>query len=245
VKLERPSTEAELCDALVTAAARDGWDAFPEVSGWDLVLVWTGRVKVPALYCRDREPEAGYQLAVEAKLRPGVDAIVSAIDRRGTRRGPDEVALLVPHAGRSFVRLCRHLDLRVLTLADCGRGELRFIAPRSIPGDPAARLRLPPIALQGSGGAPSPRTLSAWRVGALRICRVLRERGWITRDDFRAHGVDRTRWVNARWIRADGTIGRLARYVPGPRFESDGPDVGYEAERDALAELDARETPAP
>lgn len=236
---DRPTTEAELCDAFTIAAERSGWDVYPEVGGWDLVLVWTGRTKLPAYHFRnDRMPDPGYQIAVEAKLRPNCDAIWSAVSRARSANTPrgDETAVLVPHAPREFFQLCTHLKLRVFTLAGA---RADAICPLHEPR-PGTRLTLPPIALQGSGGAPSPRTMSRWRVGALRICAVLRSRGWITRDDFRAHRVDRSRWVAAKWIVADGKMGSLARYVPGPRFDSTGPEVGYEKERAALAALDAQ-----
>jgi hypothetical protein len=248
--LPKPSTEAELCDALTIAAQDDGWDVYPEVDGWDLVLVWTGRVEVPRsrgiARLRPETFDVGHQIAVEAKLRANVDAIWSAVERSrsDTRSGAhaDETAVLVPHAPREFVSLSRHLGLREITLADCDRSTRRGsgIVPRPAPR-PAQRLTLPPIALVGSGGSPSPRTLSPWRIGALRIVAVLRARGYITRDDFRAHSVDRSRWVSAMWIKPEGSIGRLARYVPGPRWDTHGPHVGYEAELEALAAHDAHD----
>lgn len=235
---ERPTTEAELCDALVVAAERSGWDVYPEVAGWDLVLVWSGRVAIPSYLFRGiGPPEPGHQIVVEAKLRANCDAIWSAVSRA---RFGDETAVLVPNATRDFVQLCQYLNIRVFQYPGTSDSYELRMKESIFPGrsTSAQRLTLPPIALKGSGGMPSPRTLSPWRVGALRICAVLRSRGWITGDDFKAHGIDRHRWVARKWVVGDGKIGKLTRYVAGANADVDGPDVGYEKERDALRELD-------
>lgn len=228
-------TETALCDALAATATAVGWRVYPEVEGWDLLLVWTGARTLPSWTPHDvrERAVAGYQIGVEAKLRANADVIEETLRRADAYRGrPDEIAVLVPRPGRGFLRLCQRLGIRVLTPGVMG------LDPWGAP-PPARRLTPPAVALQGSGGAPSPRTMSAWRVGALRICITLRARGYITADDFRLHGVDRSRWMRSKWIVRDGRVGRLTRYVAGPRLDVDGPEVGYEAERDALAARDA------
>lgn len=249
----RPRTEAELCDALVLVAGDDGWDVYPEVEGWDLLLVWNGTRKDPNFWPRrtDFTPTpVGYQIAVEAKLRGNCDVIVEALDRARYRR-PDEVAVLVPEAGKAFSSLCSRLGLRVFTLDHCVSRRKLYGADTRVEIDPCGataaelehsaprRLPLPAVALQGSGGCAAPRTMSKWRVGALRLCTLLAERGHLTSADFKAHGVTQQRWLDARWIRRDGSVGRLARYVAGPRLHENGPAIGYEAERVALAARDA------
>lgn len=240
-----PKTEAELCDALAVAARRDGWDVYPEVCGWDLLLVWNGTAKVerwehaPAV-------EPGYQIAVEAKLRGNCDVLEEAVSR-ASYHGPDEVAVFVPKAGRGFRELASRFGLRVLTLESCKGGDWGRIRasryaerPRAyFPRAKGKRLPLPAVPLQSSGGQPAPRTMSKWRVGALRICIALRARGYVTGADFRAQSISSGRWIAARWLTRDGSDGRFARYIAGPRLTETGPEVGYEAERDALARHDA------
>lgn len=238
--LAMPEREAELCERFAAAARDQGWDVFPEVAGWDVVLVWNR----PAIY---QGPAPGDQLALEAKMRAGVDALAQA-HQRSRWSGPDFRGVLVPDATRDFRHVARELRLHVFDLRHCGpwkpaerkhrswdrwersrtklevQGDLRWNRDR--------RLWLPPVPLQGAGGAPSPRQLTRWRVGALRLCALLRSRGWITSEDFKREKINPSRWPAVGWLVGEGKIGKLTRYVPGP---APLPDVGYEAERDALA----------
>lgn len=246
-----PRSEAELCDLLAVVAPEDGWDVYPEVAGWDLLLVWNGkRPSRPSPPWRPGPPTpVGYQIGVEAKLRGSCEVIVEALDRARHKR-PDEIAALVPKAGAAFKRLCAHVGLRVLTLEHCGPTKVSWGTRVRRTVDPCGataaelehaaslRLALPEVALQGSGGHASPRRMSAWRVAALKLCILLRSRGHLTGADFAAHDVDRKRWLSGKWIVRDGSDGRHARYVAGPRIDKDGPEVGYEAERDVLAARD-------
>ena len=88
-------TEAELCAMFRSAAEADGWIVYPEVDGWDLVLVWSGDAPVPE---GGTGVKKGDQVAVEAKLRANVGAIQQAVTRSTYRyRGqPDFRAVLAP-----------------------------------------------------------------------------------------------------------------------------------------------------
>lgn len=244
-----PRSEAELCDALAVAAAADGWDVYPEVEGWDLLLVWNGTREDPLRLPKYAPPPVGYQIGIEAKLRGSCEAIVEALDRSRYKR-PDEIAVLVPKAGKAFRALCAELRVRVFaaehygpTPASWGMRDRKTVNPLGATAEDLERaaplrLKVPEVALQGSGGHASPRTMSTWRVSALRLCILLRSRGYLTGQDFKDASVSRQRWLTGKWIVRDGSEGRHARYVSGPRLDVDGPEVGYEAERDALAARD-------
>lgn len=242
-------TEAELCDAFVQAAVEDGWDVYPEHGGFDLLLVW----KATRLHPKRLPPgcaraPAGYQIGLEAKLRANVDVLFQGYHHtRRVRVGPDEVGVLVPKATGSFGGVAKALGLRVFDASHYEEPKEGWRARHTI--DPAPcyvepklkRVRLPAVPLQGSGGQPSPRTMSKWREAALRLCILLDSKGWISGADFKAAGVDRQRWVQGGWIVAAphlGKDGATTKYVAGDQLAISGPVVGYAAERAALAALE-------
>lgn len=251
-----PRTEAELCDLFAEAARADGWDVYPEVRGWDLLLVWRGAGRsMPAKSSRFHEDlyaavPAGWQFGIDAKMRANVEVLDQAASRMGAKRRPDAGAVLVPTHSGSFESLARRLGLAVFDLRNCAdrkdrygwERERRPISPISIRAIPpetrTGPVPLPPVPLVGSGGHASPRSLTPWRVAALRLCILLEQQGHLTGADFKAHGVDRRTWLEQRWLVAEGS-GRPARYLPGPRLQESGPAVGYEAEQAAIAARDA------
>jgi hypothetical protein len=61
----------------------------------------------------------------------------------------------------------------------------------------------------------------------------LEQQGYVTRDDFREIGMDRKIW-REKWLKRDGSIGRLARYVAVDPKPADWPSNGWEIELEAL-----------
>jgi len=246
--------EAELCELFADAARADGWSVYPETAGWDLLLVWTGPDNTV------RGPRTGDQVGVEAKLRANVDVLAQAIDRdRYTRPGNPCVnyrAVLVPEATKAFRSVAGALGVVVFTLANCepweskkgwrGRRPRVGIQVGAYRASPSKRHWLPPVPLNDSGGRPSPRQMSKWRVGALKLCALLRRRGWITTADFKREGVDPSRWTRARGQNKPPWLIPL-RNAAGEPHKHEGrtkyvardldslPDVGYEVEAAALA----------
>ena len=236
--------ETELCDGFAARARESGWLVYPETGGWDLLLVAQTAART----------EPGTQVGVQAKLRANVEVIAQAMDAAPLHdfderpipnslgafvpKGPDFRTVLVPKWSGEFRALCRALRLHVYTHGS----EFRHVETVHVPPEglrrTVNRYALPPIVPSWSGGAPSPKTLSGWRIGALRICATLRARGFVSPADFKAHGIDSSRWVAGGWVTSTGPRGSIV-YVPGPRAEA-LPDVGYEAERDALVAADAR-----
>ncbi|MGD9676434.1 MAG: hypothetical protein AB7V19_07100, partial [Candidatus Bipolaricaulia bacterium] len=214
-----------------------GWTVFPETDGWDLVLVW----RRPSVFDGPQEDD---QFGIEAKLRASVDVLAQTHLRGRRSRGPDFRGVLVPHASGPFDYLASQLKIHSFSLKHCGpwketsRYGTTWSNPRvdlhTVPRyrwDRRSRLWLPPVPLAGSGGSPSPRQLTKWRVGALKLCALIRARGYLTTEDFKEAKISPSRWPVQGWVVPDGKIGRLTRYVIGP---SPLPDTGYEVERDAL-----------
>lgn len=209
-------SEGELCDYFAEVARTNGWQVYPEVSGWDLVL------------CHNE-----IQIGVEAKLSGKVKLLNQIMNRVGRRRYnecPDFCAALVPFASHDFIQLCSFLRIVVFT------ADTRLIKPNPrFCLQPSKRLLLPVIPLQSGGGRPFPKALTPWREKALRLCTRLRRDGFVTGHDFEELKLNRQHWIEC-WLNRDGCVGRYARYVIRPNATL--PDFGYERERDLIAEVD-------
>ena len=229
-------SEADLCEAAAAALRPQGWDVWPEVGGWDLVLVRREDAPRPAP-CQETDwLRAGMQVGVEAKLRAGVGVlaqVVGRIEYYGRGHCPDACAILVPSAGPDFQRVCQALGVGVMR-ADAPWNALNPWRPPPSRWPPP-RLSLSEIPLQGPGGRASPRVMSRWRVAALRLCLLMEAEGRLLSADFKAAGINPSRWIDAAWLRRDGMAGRDHVYVRSHQWER-GPLLGYEAEAAALRE---------
>jgi len=249
----RTRSEGEMCDVFARSAAADGWVVYPETSGWDLVLLWPESPepdpgRVPRVGKVDAAP--GTTVGIEAKRRANVEVLAQCIDdvrrmgRRRTPSGPDFRGVLVPESTRKYRLVTMQLGICVYTMPDYSgevRGPVRC-PPEAERWEPNKRLWLPPVVPTTTGGGrPAPRSLTQWRVKALRLCALLRDRGYLTTADFREHGLTMTTWRD-RWIVRDGKVdSRRAKYIAHPDPKDPMPDDGFEAERDELLRQEAAE----
>lgn len=246
-------SETALCDAFAARARATGWAVYPETGGWDLLLVWTGEAPVPSPACEkadaflsvsffskireiveeyDGKLEAGMQLGIQAKLRANVDVLHQAVNGAEAHwAGPDFRGVLVPNTSEAFNAIASHLGLHVYVEDD----REKMVYTPDVKWRAKARVWVPPVVPSWSGGGKSPRTLSAWRVGALKICGLLRLRGWVTKAEFKEAGIEHRSWVSREWIKGERVAGGY-RYRIGAKAL---PDAGYEAERDALTRSDS------
>lgn len=242
-------SEAELCRAFARLAEGDGWDVWPEVGGWDLVLVATASTRTKTLSPHAKRapklvsiPE-GSQVGIEAKLAPSVQQVHQARQRMQLRQRPDFGVLLVPHVPLRLSRrtapvvdLWRDLAGALgLTLHTMGADDTRSIASLVLREAAPEQLPLPPVkARLDDAGTPNPRAVTDWRVRALRlILRGEAQGGYLTRQDFVAERVAMARWVTRRWIVSDGLAGRVTRYRLDPTAPG-YPLRGWESEAAAL-----------
>lgn len=259
--------EAELCTLFADAARLDGWTVYPEVLDWDLVLVWErddGRPESSSRDPRGSVIRKGDQIAVEAKGRATAAALKQAhkrmMPRGGSSKGPDFKAVLVPSAPDGFTYCAAQMQLTVFdswnyeSSKPSGR-RYRHMEPWRRPVLPVFDLRLtdrwngkmwvPPVVPENvEAGVPSPQGLTPWRVKALRVCHLLRTRGWVTSADFKRIGIDIGRWRNwgsKSWLKDSGRRdGRRHVYELAEPLPSDFPDIGWEVERDAIAAQEAK-----
>lgn len=88
---------------------------------------------------------------------------------------------------------------------------------------------LPDYVPDVAAGASAPIRLTPWKIGALKVCATMEIRGHVDKLDFKRHGIDRRRWIAARWIvpmpvtvsrsKRDSTLAddKAIRYVYGPK----------------------------
>jgi hypothetical protein len=189
-------SEESLCRAFVAAARAEGWTAYPEQGGWDVLLL---RHRV--------------QVGVQAKLRGGVDVLLQALPpltslpvrRRGRLSragdaGPRYRAVLVGgFAGRTpaarggrraaLYALAAYVGIVVLEPPETGADGrwLRVGWRENLPREfrryphrarldvrayrwrPAAPVWTPPFVPDHPAGVPAPRTVGPWQLAAVRL----------------------------------------------------------------------------
>jgi hypothetical protein len=192
-------SEVALCDRLRDWAERLGFEVYPEVAGWDLVLVASRPIELGR---NGQEVAAGEQVGVHAKLRANCDVLAQAVPG-GLTYGPTWPMVAVPVAGGSFRYISRLLGIGVIEAPPAAKPYLTKGDPR-ITEDPRrstlAPLHLPPVASRVIvAGAPSPRVLSPWRVKALRFLAFARAAAEtrFRASDVKTHGLSIS-WVE-RW----------------------------------------------
>ena len=240
-------SEADLCREFRGYLEELGFVVHPEVATWDLVGLppadTSGKEQLINPSSR-KDYRFGDQIGIQAKLLANVDVLHQAVLPRS---GPAFRMVLVRRATTEFLELAGHLGLcvavRELRRRVYGKNTDWF-APESgfhVYGsmrrfDVKKQLDLPPIVTDLVAGSQSPQQLTPWRVGALRLCRLLRTKGYLTSADFKAAKVDMRRWKNywlvestempERIFTVDGwkTIAKWVMIPRGPAL----PDVGWE-----------------
>lgn len=179
---------------------RDGWTAYHETAGWDLLLV---------------HGVTGIQIGIEAKLSLNAKVLEQTIPCGETseHQGPDYRAVLVPmgKCQLHMEKIAHRLGLTVITLAqgvdyrgraeiDCSIWDLpdqncQFGNRHWYPWLPAQRETLPDYVPDVSGGDKSPVTLTLWKIKAIKLLVMLERNGFVTRKDMKALDISPTHWT--------------------------------------------------
>ncbi len=233
MKAKKPfATEADLCARFIGAIDK-GWTAYAETAGWDILLV---------------RNEDGFQIGIEAKLKLNLHVINQALEDSihwVGHAGPDCRAVLVPDNEAGFEKIAAYIGLTIIRVRppyERGVSGPTFTPylPRIKDGwshsewhewCPTKRHTLPDYVPDVAAGSSAPIQLTAWKIAAIKIAVTLEQRGYVTRDDFKAHKIDHRRWLTPNgWLRNEG-----GRYVAAamPDFRAQHPRVFEEVAADA------------
>lgn len=209
--------EIDLCAAFIEVLP-EGWVAYPETEGWDILLV---------------RKEDGFQIGVQAKLKLNAKVILQAAeDRHSHYPGPDCRAVLVPAGvsadlgpllpllGITSIRM--HLDeagwkgkvvkyfypyLPTLKSQYDGREWYEFC--------PVSRHKLPDWVPDVRAGDSAPLQLTVWKVKAIKIAITLERLGYVTRLHFKHFEIDMSRWTQQGWlVKGDRGLWVTGDYMP-------------------------------
>ena len=213
---EKPSWkfEKDLVADFMALARRTGFRCYPETSNFDVLLV----------------REDGFQVGVQAKLTSTVNVIAQAVIHPYAQRGPDVVAVLVPTPSNDFNTVCLAMNILVIdgrrvwrerdesehraarsSFAFQFEDHIRSMTPRVFKG---GRVWFPPFEPDTDGGVPAPKSMTPWKLGAARICNILRARGYVTRADFKTLDVSIGWWTRKHFgvLEMFEKVGKELRY---------------------------------
>lgn len=227
-----------------------GWTVYPEQCGFDAVLVVGSRGPARGAHWPEG-PREGDVVAVEGKLRGNLDVLQQIIPPWKTHWNARHMAdggrfdapvadwylVVVGGATRAFRDVALALGVEVhVPMGERPPDEIsRWMSTRweeDSRWDPCwhDRMRSPPefprlkplLAVEQQAGLPAPRSITPWKVAAVRMCL---EGGEIT---TKTSEVDLRRFVSAGWIEPTGekrgrcTVYRLVEPPPPDR-----PDLIY------------------
>jgi hypothetical protein len=252
MKKPRYETEVALCADFIAWVKRSAgqrahgsgtipkWTPYAETAGWDILLA----------------AEDGTQIGVQAKLKFNMKVLQQAVPECWDHwhdRGPDYRAILVPEQDSGQMNLCaalgltmfwptgpRWMDQRVdfnpgLDM-EHWNGGWHYWSPRK-------RCELPEFVPDVQAGASAPVQLTKWKIAALRIVATLDVCGHVTRQDFKAHGVDPRRWTGpGGWlVPRSERMQDAGQFIRGPGldFDRQHPDVYAQVLAEVRAKLDA------
>lgn len=235
-------TEQELCQEFRTWAESQGWTVYPEVSFWDMVMLPPKTLPTGEIYRSLIGP--GYiapteQVAIQAKLQANIAVLSQCLGHH--HQGPKYRIVLVKRADTNFIEVARTLGLGVV----CYESRRSIFGRKTAweqgwkvyglakPFNSLRPLVLPPIVTNMPAGVQHPKQLSEWRVKALAMCRLLKERP-VTSKDFEKAKMSMTIW-KLKWLQVDGKEGRLTRYRA--RTDVRLPDDGWQEYQEELAAL--------
>lgn len=236
--------ETDLCAAFIKSIPEE-WVAYPETGGFDILLV---------------RKEDGFQIGIEAKLKLNAKVILQAVERKEhyyiTYPGPDCRAVLVPEdfCNGELAGISRLLNITVIKMREPKETRDFKIYPfhPQLPKNkdsyidewfeicPQKRMKLPEWIPDVAAGAPSPLTLTPWKVKAIKIAVTVEKRGYVTRKDFEHFKIHMSLWTQRDWLSKDGQ-GGWKQGENFPNFRTQHP-VNYE---EIAADYDIWKNPLP
>jgi hypothetical protein len=211
----RFAKESDLCAAFIAVAEKEGWCAYPETAGFDVLLVSCD----------------GIQIGIEAKLSLNLKVLTQIMPHLSSwsfgGTGPHYRAILIPNyaAIGELFGLAHMLGVSILRQeVPDERGYMRaryFSLPTVRWGAddwhewcPINLCPLPDYVPDVTAGASAPVALTLWKVKAIKLAIVLKERP-VTRADFKVLQLSPSRWTDpySGWL-----VATPSGYVAGERL---------------------------
>lgn len=211
--------ESELCDALIKVAKEQGYHIYPETSNWDIIIV------------------KDIQIGIQAKLKDNMDVLAQAIEGvqpvgvniKWSYPAPHIRAVLVPHASKEFKKIASVLGVFVIEGAVFNRyGKIREWIKEISKLDgynkncltfPKKLCWIPEVEIDVPAGVSSPKTITKWKLAAVKLCLLLNEKGFLTSVDFKSINMSMTLWKQKKWLIPADKIGKLIKYVRNKKIE--------------------------
>lgn len=223
------TSESAMFSAFIQQARHLGFVCFSESCGHDLIL----QAGPNLADCRETAGlEPGDTIVVEGKLRAGLGVLCQALPPRRRVFGGDGpcanwYAVLVPKASSEFTEVAGAAGVVVLQL-EPGENAWRFWGwDENLRSEVLAPLDLPPV-VEMPAGLPSPRSITRWKVAAVRLCleAVEHPNREIPGAAFRRGGVRQQLFLDRGWARVARREGRGNVYelLDG---RDDRPDLKY------------------
>jgi hypothetical protein len=166
-------SEKDMCDELIHHSNLNGWVSYPEQGNWDILLV-----------------KNNIQVGIQAKLRPNIKVLSQAICCR--KEGPHYRAVAVGNSNfnemADFHMVAAGLklvcfDMTVSPMFWLYKSlKLPFRYYRHFP---EKTVWLPPFVPSHDAGIKSPISVTPWKVAAVKLEMMAREKGWVSIIDSR------------------------------------------------------------
>lgn len=206
-----PSEAAMFADFVGVAKAL-GFAIYPECCGHDLVMV------APEMPAGLRSPlRAGDQVVVEGKLQASLGLLTQAMPpahrQAPVKRSASWYVALVPDHSWEFAAVARALGVVVMAWSPPPVGDSRLAAMQhrsqrerawawlALHRQDGDRLVLPEVQVDVTPGHPSPRMVTDWKIAAVKICLLGKERK-LTAEDVPA--PMRRRFLDRGWVSREG-----------------------------------------
>ncbi len=255
--IETFPTEAALCSAFIASLPHEEWIVYPETAGWDILLVhreggWqigieaklTLNAKVLAQAIDGRRWNTtgpDFRAVLVGKVVAENAAIAAALG----------LTVITPNGMNKWVWCGNHWD-RIGPPRPTFRPALpeteRLVRIGTWWSDwhsgvewfdqfPTHRCPLPDYVPEVRAGVPSPMILSDWKIKAMRVCVWVERHGTITRKQFKALGIDPSRWMNGHWLTAAEGRGewKAGASFPAAQLRREHPAIFGKIEADYAA----------
>ena len=234
MKYEVPcfESEAALCQAFILSLPAE-WVAYPETAGWDILLVHRSggwQIGIEAKLSLNAKVLAQAIKGDRFGIGPDFRAVLvgKIVAENATLAAALGLTVIAPRGMRPQHEWEFHKAKRGPYLPEFAPelprseqldriGEWWSTWDREAWFDrfPSCRETLPEYVPEVAAGVPSPIVLSDWKIKAMRVCVWVERQGSITRAQFRALGIDPSRWMTGHWLKAGSGRGE---WLAGPGF---------------------------